>query len=203
MFMAFMSGSRETSYVNPDELPSDEHYDALSYVWGSDDKPNTLNMLDDETKLPITNSLYRALQRFRRTDKRRNLWVDAVCINQADNVEKSVQVAMMGRIYLPVNELQQFDVKAHELLNRVHSERFVALMKFQAARAHQTYDDALALLPQADRRNQKPGLMMASIYRTLLREIERDDFKVLDQRVSLTPVRKLWLAWRVQALGRL
>jgi phytoene synthase len=76
-------------------------------------------------------------------------------------------------------------------------------MKFQAERAHAAYDEALALLPPADRRAQKPGLMMASIYRTLLREIERDDFRVLDQRVSLTPLRKLWLAWRVQALGRL
>ena len=55
----------------------------------------------------------------------------------------------------------------------------------------------------ADRRTQKPGLMMASIYRTLLREIERDDFQVLNQRVSLTPVRKFWLAWKVQALGRI
>ncbi len=110
--------------------------------------------------------------------------------------------AMRGRIYLPVNELQQFDVKAHEILNRIHSERFVALMKFQAQRAHGLYDEAMALLPDADRRAQKPGLMMASIYRTLLREIERDDFKVLDQRVSLTPLRKFWLAWRVQALGR-
>jgi 15-cis-phytoene synthase len=76
------------------------------------------------------------------------------------------------------------------------------LMKFQATRAHQLYDEAFALLPAADRRAQKPGLMMASIYRTLLREIERDNFQVLHQRVSLTPVRKLWLAWRVQALGK-
>jgi phytoene synthase len=76
-------------------------------------------------------------------------------------------------------------------------------MQFQAARAHQLYDEALALLPAADRRAQKPGLMMASIYRTLLREIERDNFQVLHQRTSLTPLRKLWLAWRVQALGRL
>jgi len=123
---------------------------------------------------------------------------------QLTNILRDVgEDAMRGRIYLPVNELQQFDVKAHEVLNRVYSPRFVALMKFQAARAHQAYDDALALLPAADRRSQKPGLMMASIYRTLLREIERDDFKVLDQRVSLTPMRKLWLAWRVQALGRM
>ena len=87
------------------------------------------------------------------------------------------------------------------MLKRTYSERFTALMRFQATRAHQLYEDALAQLPDADRRAQKPGLMMASIYRTLLREIERDNFQVLHQRVSLTPLRKFWLAWRVQALG--
>jgi phytoene synthase len=122
---------------------------------------------------------------------------------QLTNIIRDVgEDALRGRIYLPVNELQQFDVKAHELLNRVHSERFVALMKFQAERAHATYDEAFALLPAPDRRSQKPGLMMASIYRALLREIEHDGFQVLHQRVSLTPLRKFWLAWRVQALGR-
>jgi phytoene synthase len=44
--------------------------------------------------------------------------------------------------------------------------------------------------------------MMASIYRTLLREIEAEKFPVLTQRVALTPLRKLWLAWKMQALGR-
>jgi phytoene synthase len=123
---------------------------------------------------------------------------------QLTNIIRDVgEDAMRGRIYLPVNELQQFDVKAHEILDRKYSDRFVALMKFQAERAHRLYDEALALLPAADRRAQKPGLMMASIYRTLLREIEDDGFQVLHQRVSLTPVRKLWLAWKVQALGRL
>jgi phytoene synthase len=57
------------------------------------------------------------------------------------------------------------------------------------------------MLPEIDRRAQKPGLMMASIYRTLLEEIELANFPVLHQRVSLTPIRKLWLAWKVQALG--
>ena len=123
---------------------------------------------------------------------------------QLTNIIRDVgEDAMRGRIYLPVNELQQFDVKAHEILQRKYSDRFTALMRFQAERAHRLYDEALALLPAQDRRSQKPGLMMASIYRTLLREIEADDFKVLHQRVSLTPVRKLWLAWKVQALGRL
>ena len=121
---------------------------------------------------------------------------------QLTNILRDVgEDARKGRIYLPVAELQQFDVKAHEVLNAIHSERFVALMRGQAAKAHQLYDAALALLPKEDRRAQKPGLMMAAIYRDLLREIERSNFKVLDQRISLTPLRKLWLAWKVQAFG--
>ncbi|MDG0853491.1 presqualene diphosphate synthase HpnD [Roseateles puraquae] len=108
--------------------------------------------------------------------------------------------ARRGRIYLPVNELQQFGVKANEILLRSkpwgYSERFTALMKFQAERAHQLYDEAFALLPAADRTAQKPGLMMANIYRALLVEIEREDFQVLHQRISLTPLRKLWIAMK-------
>ncbi|KKW69226.1 phytoene synthase [Lampropedia cohaerens] len=123
---------------------------------------------------------------------------------QLTNIIRDVgEDAMRGRIYLPVDELQQFDVRAHDISNRSYSERFTALMRFQAERAHRLYDQALDLLPAADRRSQKPGLMMAHIYRTLLREIERGGFQVLHQRIHLTPVRKLWLAWQVQALGRM
>ena len=123
---------------------------------------------------------------------------------QLTNILRDVgEDAMRGRIYLPIDELKQFDVKAQDLMQRQYSDRFTALMKFQAARAHSLYDEAMSLLPAADKRTQKPGLMMASIYRTLLREIEADNFQVLHQRVSLTPLRKLWLAWKVQALGRL
>jgi phytoene synthase len=123
---------------------------------------------------------------------------------QLTNIIRDVgEDSLRGRIYLPVNELQRFDVKAHEILKRTYSDRFVALMQFQAQRAHTLYDEALALLPAQDRRAQKPGLMMASIYRTLLREIELENFQVLHQRIKLTPVRKLWLAWKVQALGKI
>ena len=114
--------------------------------------------------------------------------------------------ARRGRIYLPISELQQFEVKAHEILKRDkpwgYSERFTALMQFQAARAHALYDEAFALLPDADRRAQKTGLMMANIYRALLREIEREDFQVLQQRISLTPLRKLWIALKTNWRGR-
>jgi 15-cis-phytoene synthase len=110
--------------------------------------------------------------------------------------------ARRGRIYLPVSELKQFDVRAQEILARTYSERFTALMKFQADRAHRCYDEALALLPAEDRAAQKPGLMMANIYRSLLREIEADGFQVLHQRTSLTPLRKLWIAMQTHWRGR-
>jgi 15-cis-phytoene synthase len=123
---------------------------------------------------------------------------------QLTNILRDVgEDALRGRIYLPASELQQFEVKAQDILQRSYSPRFTALMQFQAQRAQRLYDEALALLPSTDRRAQKPGLMMASIYRALLGEIERDNFRVLHQRISLTPLRKFWLAWRVQALGRL
>ena len=123
---------------------------------------------------------------------------------QLTNIIRDVgEDALRGRIYLPVNEMQQFDVKAHEILKRQYSDRFTALMKFQTERALALYDEALAMLPKADRRSQKPGLMMASIYRALLREISADNFQVLHQRVSLTPLRKFWLAWKTQAFGNI
>ena len=122
---------------------------------------------------------------------------------QLTNIIRDVgEDALRGRIYLPVNELQQFNVSAKDILERRDSPAFQALMTFQYERAQGLYEQALAALPQADWRNQKPGLMMASIYRTLLVEIQAAGFPVLRQRVALTPLRKFWLAWKMQALGR-
>ena len=74
-------------------------------------------------------------------------------------------------------------------------------MEFQYQRAQQTYAEALALLPKVDRKAQRPGLIMAAIYRALLDEIRADGFRVLDRRTSLTPLRKLWLAWKTWLAG--
>jgi phytoene synthase len=116
---------------------------------------------------------------------------------QLTNIIRDVgEDARKGRIYLPVNELQQFGVTAADIMNFRHDEKFEALMAFQAERARGFYDEAYALLPKRDRRAQRPGLMMAAIYRTLLEEVERDRFQVLNQKISLTPLRKLWLAWK-------
>ena len=116
---------------------------------------------------------------------------------QLTNIIRDVgEDARRGRIYLPVDELARFEVPAAELLQAQTSDRFVNLMEYQTARAERYYDEALALLPAEDRRTQRPGLVMAAIYRTTLNEIRTDGFKVLTERTSLTPLRKLWIAWK-------
>ena len=116
---------------------------------------------------------------------------------QLTNIIRDVgEDARMGRIYLPVDELKRFAVPAGDLLAGKRSAGFSELMRFQAARARGIYTEALALLPDADRRAQRPGLIMAAIYRALLDEIEGERFAVLNQRIALTPIRKLWIAWR-------
>ncbi|UCE32579.1 MAG: presqualene diphosphate synthase HpnD [Burkholderiales bacterium] len=117
---------------------------------------------------------------------------------QLTNIIRDVgEDARRGRIYLPIEDLQRFGVPAAEILQaRADERRFAALMRFQAERARAHYRRAFALLAPEDRRAQRPGLVMAAIYATLLEEIERDGFRVLTHRVSLTPLRKLWLAWR-------
>ena len=121
---------------------------------------------------------------------------------QLTNIIRDVgEDARKGRIYLPVSELQQFRVTAADLLNARYSEDFERLMQFQADRARSLYEEAFSLLAPEDRRSQRAGLIMAAIYRTLLDEIEAERFQVLNQRVSLTPLRKLWLAWKTWVKG--
>ena len=104
--------------------------------------------------------------------------------------------ARKNRIYLPMEDLQAHGVTAADILQARPTERFTELMKFQARRAESFYATAFAALAPEDRRAQRPGLIMAAIYRQLLAEIERDGFRVLTQRTSLTPLRKFWIAWK-------
>jgi phytoene synthase len=116
---------------------------------------------------------------------------------QLTNIIRDVgEDARRGRIYLPQDDLARFGVAPSSLVQREYTDAFRALMAFEVERAQHWYDRALGQLPAVDRKPQRTGLIMAAIYRTLLSEIARDGFLVLDRRTSLTPVRKLWLAWR-------
>jgi phytoene synthase len=121
---------------------------------------------------------------------------------QLTNIVRDVgEDARRGRVYLPVDELQRHGVKIADLLAGRYVDGYLPLMRSQAERARRTYAEALACLPAADRRAQRPGLIMGAIYAALLDEIERSDFRVLHQRIALTPLRKLWIAWRTWVFG--
>ncbi|MDT6962709.1 presqualene diphosphate synthase HpnD [Cupriavidus sp. SZY C1] len=110
--------------------------------------------------------------------------------------------ARQGRIYIPVETLQRFEVPAADIMQSRHSAPFVTLMRDQAAQARALYQEALDLLPRADRRAQRAALALAAIHHALLDEIEASDFQVLTQRISLTPMRKLWVAWKTWLRNR-
>jgi phytoene synthase len=115
---------------------------------------------------------------------------------QLTNIVRDVgEDARRGRVYLPQDDLGRFGVTAEAIVARNVDGGFRALMAHEVARARDWYDRALAALPAADRPSQRPGLVMAAIYRALLDEIVRDGYRVLDHRVALTPLRKLWIAW--------
>jgi phytoene synthase len=114
---------------------------------------------------------------------------------QLTNIIRDVgEDARRGRIYLPQDELAQFGVSEADILNGQHTSAFAALMQFQIERAQRIYDQALAQLPAEDRKAQRAGLVMAAIYRATLDEITTDGCRVLQHRVALTPLRKLWMA---------
>jgi phytoene synthase len=116
---------------------------------------------------------------------------------QLTNIIRDVgEDARKHRIYLPMDELKRFEVPASDILEARDTENFRKLLAFQTRRAESFYDKAMQSLPAEDRRRQRAGLIMAAIYRATLVEIEREGFKVLTQRTSLTPLRKLWLAWK-------
>jgi len=115
---------------------------------------------------------------------------------QLTNIIRDVgEDARRNRIYLPMDEMKQFNVTAADILNANETENFQKLMAFQIERAQQFYQQALAQLPDTDRKSQRTGLIMAAIYRATLDEVISSGCHVLKERISLTPLRKLWLAW--------
>ncbi len=116
---------------------------------------------------------------------------------QLTNILRDVaEDSQRGRIYIPLDELERFGVHTDDILKFRDSDNVHKLMAFQAQRADEYYEKAFSQLPEVDRYTQRSGIIMAAIYREILKEIEADGLNVLTQRVSLTPIRKLWIAWK-------
>ena len=121
---------------------------------------------------------------------------------QLTNIIRDVgEDARRDRVYLPGDDLARFGLDAQDIIARRDSPAFRDLMRFQAERAVSYFDLAFAKLAPEDRDTQRAGLIMAAIYRALLEEIRRDRFAVLEQRIALTPLRKLWIAWTTWIRG--
>ena len=116
---------------------------------------------------------------------------------QLTNIIRDVgEDARRNRIYLPIDELQQFGVTAADILNAKETGNFQKLMAFQIERAQRYYQQALEHLPAVDRKSQRTGLIMAEIYQATLKEVAASGCHVLKERISLTPTFKLWLAFK-------
>jgi len=121
---------------------------------------------------------------------------------QLTNIIRDVgEDARRDRIYLPLDEIERHGVSVADISAARETDNFRRLIEFQIERALGYYRDAFAKLPAIDRRAQRAGIIMAAIYRTLLDEIQRDGCRVLTRRTALTPVRKLWIAWRTWIKG--
>ena len=106
--------------------------------------------------------------------------------------------AQRGRTYIPMEDLQRFDVPLTDIVNGIDDPNITTLIAFEIERAKSLYDDALDRLTEQDRLQQLPGLVMAAIYRATLDEIERDGCQVLKHRIELPPMRKRWIAWKTR-----
>lgn len=114
---------------------------------------------------------------------------------QLTNIIRDVgEDARRGRIYLPLDELAKAGVSEEDILQGRETAAVKTLIEFQIERAESFYDKALNELPKEDIKQQRTGLMMAAIYRTLLREIKTEPEKVLNSKTSIPPFRKLRLA---------
>ncbi|MFN2476492.1 MAG: phytoene/squalene synthase family protein [Chthoniobacterales bacterium] len=94
------------------------------------------------------------------------------------------------RVYLPQDELARFGYSESDLHSKTYDERFVALMDFQAARAHSFFAAARAALPPEDRRSMTAAEIMRGVYQKLLRRIEADRFRVFAKEYRLNRLQK-------------
>jgi phytoene synthase len=121
---------------------------------------------------------------------------------QLTNIIRDVgEDARRGRVYLPLDEIERFGVSVADIAGSRETDNFRRLIEFQIERALEYYGEAFRKLPAVDRRAQRAGIVMAGIYQALLDEIQRDGCRVLTRRTSLTPIRKLWIAWKTWIAG--
>jgi len=125
----------------------------------------------------------------------------ALAVQMIRMVRDAGRHARRGRVGFPMQDLRDFDVTPEDLSSARYVKGFEPLARRQADRARAALRAAGARLPASERRAQAPGVILGTLYEALLDELQRSEFRVLHQRIALTPIRKLLIAWRTWALG--
>ncbi|MBE9526007.1 MAG: presqualene diphosphate synthase HpnD [Proteobacteria bacterium] len=125
-------------------------------------------------------------------DYAKNLGISLQLINILRDVKED---AKRGRIYIPQDELSRFKVDKKMLLDGKNNQNTISLFEFQADRADEYYAKAFDSLEASDRYQQRTGIIMAEIYYALLKKIKKTHYPVLSQRVKISKIKKLWIAW--------
>lgn len=119
---------------------------------------------------------------------------------QLTNILRDVgEDAARGRIYLPAEDLARFGVSAEDLRAGRRTEEFLRLMRFEAARARDYYDQSAPLTDLVNPHSRPALRALIGIYSRLLKRIEERNFDVFSRRVSLPAAEKCWIVLRAWA----
>jgi phytoene synthase len=116
---------------------------------------------------------------------------------QLTNILRDVaEDARRGRVYIPEEDMARFGVERNDIMRGRFDDNMRGLLKFECERTKQFYRQAFDHLPDGDRYRQRSGLIMAAVYQALVKAIEDSDYRVFEQRVNLSPPRKMFIAWQ-------
>ena len=206
------------------EMPEHPVHQALKDIWASFDLPkNEFEALIDGMQMDLEQARYGSFDELKLYCHRVAGVVGCLIarilgfsnpktLEYADKMGLALQLtniirdvgedARQGRIYLPIEEMQKFDVPANVIMQCKPTDNFAKLMQFQVNRARETYREAMLLLPAEDKKSQKVGLIMAAIYYALLNEIDRDGAQnVLTYKIAIPSPRKKRIALKTWLFG--
>jgi 15-cis-phytoene synthase len=121
---------------------------------------------------------------------------------QLTNIIRDVgEDARIGRIYLPQDELQRFNIAEADILAGKKSAQFNTMMDYQHARAEAYYQAASAALPRADHQAMIAARMMGELYHRILQKLKAEQYPVFEKRTKLSKLQKAWLLTRYLCRG--
>ena len=125
----------------------------------------------------------------------------AIALQLIEHIRRIGEDARQGRIYFPINTLQEYNLRAADILNSKYSEVFTGFIQAQANAVRARLLTCIQSMPTSLRKQLRPCLIKAHLGLTLLKVLEQDKWQILDHRTSLTPIRKIFIASKIWLSG--